>query len=433
MAANTTARVYLWGRLVGAVTWLDARRHAVFEFEPEFRASGLDVAPLRMPLARATAPFRFPGLGEETFLGLPGLLADALPDKFGNAVIDAWLARQGRDHGSFDPVERLCYVGRRGMGALEFQPAVGGKLEDCVPVEVAALRDLAQEITRQRQRLATRISGDHARDTDALLDIMRVGSSAGGARPKAVIAMNDEGDVRSGQVTAPEGYDYWILKFDGVEDLELGKPGGYGRIEFAYHKMATAAGIRMTECRLLQEGGRAHFLAKRFDRGPRGSKIHMQSLCAIAHLDFNMAGAHSYEEAFSVMRELRLSKAEVEEQFRRMVFNVVARNQDDHTKNIAFLMDEDGSWRLSPAFDVIYAHNPRGQWTDQHQMTIAGKRDGFELRDLVELGQAISLPKPQRVIEEVVEAVRRWAEFAAETGVPAERSAAIAKTYRMLM
>jgi len=412
------ASVSLWGKRVGAVAWDEARGYASFEFEPEFLKAGLDVAPLMMPLDEV-APgeiFQFPTLARETFSGLPGMLADALPDKFGNAVIDAWLARNGRDAGSFSPVERLCYTGSRGMGALEFAPPVDTAMEQPVPVEIAELALLAQEITSTRGQLNTRLGSDEPRNSDAMRDILRVGTSAGGARAKAIIVMNAEGKVLSGQTSAPPGYEHWLLKFDGVSDLELGQTTGYGRIEFAYHLMATAAGIEMSECRLLEENGRAHFMTRRFDR-PDGRKLHMQSLCGIAHYDFNMAGAYGYEQAFQVMRRLRLSKAEALQQYRRMIFNVLTRNQDDHTKNIAFLMAPDGLWRLAPAFDVTYSNNPHGRWTNQHQMTINGKRDHFSLADLLAVGRSISVPKPNEIIEEIKAAVERWPEFAQQAGI----------------
>ena len=420
-----TALVKLWGHTAGAVSWLPQRQLAVFEYDRAFLKLGLDLSPVHMSITDATGGdgiYSFAGLNRDTYRGLPGLLADCLPDKFGNNIIDAWLARKGRTAASFSPLERLCYTGSRGMGALEFSPAINTRrTEQSVPVEVDELVNLAQQISRERNQLQVELAFDQSQaaaqgNADAMLDILRVGTSAGGARPKAIIAMNEQGQVRSGQVTAPAGYRYWLLKFDGVDDLELGKPGGYGRIEYAYYQMARAAGIEMVESRLLEEGNRAHFLTRRFDRIDTGTgpveKVHMQSLCGIAHFDFNMPGAYSYEQAFGVMRKLRLSRAEAEQQYRRMVFNVLSRNQDDHTKNIAFLMDHDGKWRLSPAFDLTYAHNPAGVWTSQHQMTINGKRDHFTLDDLLAVGHSISLPRSKDVVAEVADAVSRWPEFA---------------------
>jgi serine/threonine-protein kinase HipA len=428
-----TAIVKLWGEDVGAVSWLDKRGYAVFEYEPDFLKKGLDISPIHMGLPAARLGdgiFSFPALNRDTFHGLPGLLADALPDKFGNAVIDAWLARNGRDSADFSPVERLCYTGRRGMGALEFQPTVSQGLDRPVPIEITELARLAQEITDRRFALDVTLGGSHKENNEAITDILRVGTSAGGGRPKAVIAMDAQCHVISGQAEVPAGYDYWILKFDGVSDLELGEPKGYGRIEYAYSLMARAAGIEMTECRLLEEHGRAHFLTRRFDRSG-GKKIHMQSLCGLAHYDFNMPGAYGYEQAFVVMRKLRISKAEAIQQYRRMVFNVIARNQDDHTKNIAFLMDNKGKWRLSPAFDVTYSHNPAGKWTNQHQMSINGKRDHFLLADLIAVGESISLPRLGEIIKEVADAVQRWPLFAGKAGLNEERISEISRYHRL--
>jgi len=428
-----TAFVTLWGEQVGAVAWLEDRSCAAFEFEPDFLKKGIDLSPLHMGLDAARKGdgiFSFPALNNDTFLGLPGLLADSLPDKFGNSIIDTWLARNGRSASSFSPVERLCYIGKRGMGALEFLPPLKQRFNRSVPIEVAELVELAQSVMAQRMALDVELGDDEKGNAEAIMDILRVGTSAGGARPKAVIAMDEDGNVVSGQADVPDGYDYWLLKFDGVSDLELGEPAGYGRIEYAYHLMARAAGIDMVECRLLEENGRAHFLTKRFDR-VAGRKLHLQSLCGIAHYDFNMAGAYGYEQAFAVMRQLHLSRADAIRQYRRMVFNVLARNQDDHTKNIAFLMGPDGEWQLSPAFDVIYAHNPAGKWTNQHQMSINGKRDLFSLEDLVTVGESISLPGPGEIIDEVADAVRQWPEFARASGVDGRVIAEISGNHRL--
>ncbi len=427
----TTALVHLWGQPVGAVAWLADRDCAAFEFEPAFLGSGRDIAPLTMPLASGPGSvFTFPALPRVTFMGLPGLLADALPDKFGNAVIDAWLVRQGRTASDFNPVERLCYTGLRGMGALEFEPAHNRHLKRAVPIEIADLVELARAVTSERTRLDTQFGRGERPNEEALRDILRVGTSAGGARAKAVIALNEQGHVLSGQGPIPAGYDYWLLKFDGVTDLELGGTQGYGRVEYAYSRMAQAGGIIMSACRLLHENGRAHFLTKRFDRVGH-EKRHMQSLCGIAHYDYNAPGAYSYEQAFEVMRRLRLPKSDAIQQYRRMLFNVIARNQDDHTKNIAFLMDPDGRWHLAPAFDLIYAHNPGGRWTQQHQMTINGKRDHFTREDLLTVGASLGIARPQHLLEEMVDAVSTWPTVAREAGVEPRRIAEIGRALRL--
>lgn len=428
-----TAYVHLWGMLVGAVSWDPNKGFATFEFDREFLEQGLDLSPIKMPIIearRGTARFEFRTLSKETYRGLPGMLADALPDRFGNRIIDAWLARQGRTPESFSSVERLCYTGKRAMGALEFSPIINQVIERSVPVEVSELVELVQKVTKERSKLKARFDREAS---EALLDIIRVGTSAGGIRPKAVIALNDKTkEVRSGQVDAPDGFDYWVLKFDGIKDNSLGDPAEYGRIEYAYYKMAMSSGIKMTECRLLEENGRAHFMTRRFDRTKDKGKLHMQSLCAVAHFDFNDPGAYSYEQAFQIMRELKLLHSDAEQQFRRMVFNVVARNQDDHTKNITFLMDKSGQWHLSPAYDVIYSYNPGGDYTSKHQMSINGKRDDFFKDDLILLGKEINIKSIDRIIDDIVEVVSNWPKLAKDAGVEASRIKSIGKTHRLL-
>src|SRR6056297_1613245 len=341
---TTLAEVRLWGRTIGAVALPEDGRTAAFEYDPAFRRSRIEVAPLTMPLAGRV--FRFPELPDETFHGLPGLLADSLPDKFGHRLIDAWLARQGRGPTSMNAVERLCYTGKRGMGALEFRPRLGPRAARSTRLEVDALVELASEVLADRDGLRQAFGEDTSEK--ALADILRVGTSAGGARAKAVIAWNPEtNEVRSGQVDADPGFEHWLIKFDGVSgnrDRELNDPQGYCAIEYAYYRMALAAGIDMSECRLFEENGRAHFMTRRFDRTADGGKLHMQSLGGLAHLDYNLPGAHSYEQVLQVMRRLGMPRTDLAEQARRAMFNVAARNQDDHVKNIAFLMDRRGRW-----------------------------------------------------------------------------------------
>jgi serine/threonine-protein kinase HipA len=428
----TVAETRLWGTSIGAVSWDNDRGIASFQYDPAFVPSGRQVAPLTMPLADDI--YSFPTLARETFHGLPGLLADSLPDRFGNALIDSWLAAQGRAPSEFNPVERLCYVGERGMGALEFVPATGPDLRQSA-VEVAALVELAGEILTSRGDLAGSFAAPQRQQ--ALQSILRVGTSAGGARAKAIIAWNPATDeVRSGQVSAGDGYSYWLLKFDGVagnRDRELDDPRGYGLIEYAYHLMARAAGITMAECRVLRESGRNHFMTRRFDRTEAGDKIHLLSLGGIAHFDFNHAGAHSYEQALGVIMRLELGKKAVEEQFRRMAFNVVARNQDDHVKNIAFLMDRSGRWSLAPAFDVTYSYNPGGRWTGAHQMSLNGKRDRFDAGDFITCARNASMKRgrAEAIVSQVLESVRRWPEFAGKAGVPGAVTDRIAAAHRL--
>jgi serine/threonine-protein kinase HipA len=427
------AKVQLWGRTIGAVSLEEGREVAAFQYDADFARSGIELSPLVMPLGEQV--YQFPALPRNTFHGLPGMLADALPDKFGNALIDAWLATQGRTPESFHAVERLCYTDTRGMGALEFAPTLGPKSGKAAKIQVDALVRLAGEVLTHRGDLQGHFHS--AGKESALSDILRVGTSAGGARAKAVIAWNRKtNEVRSGQAAAGEGFDYWLLKFDGVagnKDKELEDPKGYGAIEYAYHLMAKAAGITMSECRLLEENGRRHFMTRRFDRLTSGAKLHMQSLCALAHYDFQQAGAYSYEQALQTIRRLKLPMAAVEEQFRRMVFNIVSRNQDDHVKNIAFLMNQSGEWSLAPAFDVTYSYNPTGSWTSTHQMTLNGRRDGFTMEDFEACAKSALMKRGRAavIIAEVQAAVRRWPEFAAEARLDEERRDKIQKTHRL--
>lgn len=429
------AEVWLWDHRVGAVA-LDDRGVGVFEYDTAFLKRGLDIAPLMMPLEEARRGhvlYSFPALNSETFKHLPGLLADTLPDKFGQAIVNTWLARQGRSSDDFSIIERLCYTGSRAMGALEFTPAVIQHLNQPVGVEISEMITLIQDVMNHRNALEVKFTNDQKGKQEALLDILRIGTSAGGARAKAVIAYNEKtGEVLSGQAEAPDGFEHWILKFDGVSDIEFGRTSDFGRIEYAYYNMAIAAGINMAESRLLEENGRAHFMTRRFDR-VMGDKLHMQSLCAIQHYDFNMAGAYGYEQALMTMRKLKLSKKEQLQQYRRMVFNVIARNQDDHTKNIAFLMNQQGEWSLSPAYDMTHSYKPGEGWTQTHQMSINGKRDHFTKQDLNMVAETNDLKKADEVIQEVMTVVAKWPEFASEAGVSKSKIKAISKDHRLAL
>lgn len=415
----TTSEVWLWGTRIGAVTLPAGEQFASFEYDPDFQRSGVELSPLMMPLGGQV--YRFPALALESFHGLPGLLADALPDKYGNALIDAWLATQGRTGADFNAVERLCYTGMRGMGALEFTPAQGPASTTAEKIEIEELVKLASEILVHRSELKVTFAGTGK--AEALREILRVGTSAGGARAKAIIAWNPEtNEVRSGQVGAPAGFEYWLMKFDGVrnnKDHDLATPRGYGAIEYAYSMMAAEAGIEIAECRLFDEGPRRHFMTRRFDRLADGDKLHMQSLAAMSHLDFNLPHANAYEQAFIAIRELGLGQEALTQQFRRAIFNIVARNQDDHVKNIAFLMDRAGQWRLAPAFDISWQYNPSGAWTNQHQMSLGGKRDFFTLDDLAAGGSAAGLSRRAaiEIIRDVTQVVSRWRRIAEQVGV----------------
>lgn len=407
------AKVYIWGEYAGAVLWNENTASATFEYEPSFVNKGWDLSPLMMPINENRA-HSFRDLSKDTFMGLPGLLADALPDSYGKALLDRWLVSLGRTFAN--PVERLCYQSKRSMGALEFIPAKDDYLDKSSVIEISSLVQVAAEVLSDKSNLETNLKED---TKEALINIIKVSTSAGGQRAKAVIAYNDTtGEVRSGQLDAAEGFDHWLLKLDGVTNAVLGDPQHYGKIEYAYYKMALKAGIEMTECRLLEENGRSHFMTKRFDRKGGNEKIHMQTLCGMAHYDYKMLHAYSYEQAFQVMRRLRLPYGQAEQMFKRMVFNVIARNQDDHTKNISFLMDKTGTWMLSPAYDMSWAYNPKGEWTSHHQMSINNKWDNITRADLLAVAEAMHIKKADSIINEICDAVSMWPIVAKELDIP---------------
>ncbi|MBX2980867.1 MAG: type II toxin-antitoxin system HipA family toxin [Flavobacteriales bacterium] len=426
----TKARVSVWGRTVGAVLWREDRQRAEFQYDADFTRSGLDVAPLMMPLSDSddgATIFTFGDVRDETFRGLPGLLADSLPDRFGEQLMNAWLSTQERKPGSANPVERLCYTGRRGMGALEFEPAHNELEASSESLQVDELVRVANNVLYERANFKT--NKKKSRD-EALMDIIQVGTSAGGARAKAIVAFNaNTGEVRSGQVDGLKGFTYCLIKFDGVTNEKLGDPKGYGRIEYAYHLMALASGVEMMPCRLLEENGRAHFMTQRFDRVLDEAgvvhKLHMATLCGIAHMDYNDPLAYSYEDAFRVMRSLGLPYPAATQLFRRMCFNAIARNHDDHTKNISFLMDPQGEWHLAPAYDVTYAYNPDSMWLRQHQMSINGKRLDVTRDDLLSVAKAMNIKKAEAIVDEVVAGVKQWKKFAKQAEMPAEQAKAI--------
>lgn len=432
---STVVEVRLWGRTIGAAALADGETVAGFEYDPGFARSGIELSPLVMPAVPGRV-YRFGALAREAFHGLPGLLADSLPDRFGRSVIDAWLAEQGRAESELSPLERLCYVGSRGMGALEFAPALGPRATRAERLHLDALVALASEVLDRRAGLSASFSTSGRRR--AMAEILRVGTSAGGARAKAVVVWNrDTGEVRSGQAGAPPGFEHWLLKFDGVRgnrDREtLADPQGFGAVEYAYSLMARAAGITMPETRLLPDGERRHFMVRRFDRTRDGARLHMQTLGALCHLDYNDAGAHSYEQALAAIRALGLPGSAAEEQYRRMVFNVVARNQDDHVKNIAFIMDPRGEWSLSPAYDLTYAYNPAGIWTRRHQMSVAGRRDDVTRADLREVARSASLVRGRAdaILAQVRDAVAGWEDIAMRAEVAPDHIRGIAATHRL--
>jgi len=428
----TTAYINIWEKRVGAVAWDAKTGLTSFEYEPSFIANNWDLSPIKMPIhGSERRVFSFPELrGITTFKSLPGLLADVLPDKYGSSIINAWLTSNGRLSDSMSPIELLSFIGSRGMGALEFEPVLPISNSAATKIELSSLIQIAQEILSGKQKFRTNLLSDEAK---ALSDILKIGSSAGGARAKAVIAFNPvTNEIRSGQTNAPKGFTHWLIKFDGVSDKQLGTSLGYGRVEMAYYLMAKEAEIEMTECRLLEENDRAHFMTKRFDRVHGEGKIHVQSFCAIAHYDFNEITSYSYEQLFETMRSMLLPYTDAEQLYRRMVFNVMARNCDDHTKNFSFLMDKTGKWKLAPAFDVCHAYRPGSSWVSQHSMSINGKRQNINRDDLLQVAHKMNIKKADTIIDKVHNAVSKWNNFATITNVNKDLIEAIGKTLLLL-
>lgn len=426
------AEVKIWGKLVGAVAWNTEMGFATFEYDPKFKQLGWDLAPLKMAISDNRNQFSFPELRKDknsvfdTFKGLPGLLADALPDKYGNQLINLWLAQQGRPIDSMNPVEKLCFIGSRGMGAMEFEPTVLKESKRPFSIEIDSLVSIAQKMLDKREAFSTNLKKD---EEQAVLEILKIGTSAGGARPKALIAWNEKtGAVKSGQTKAPNGFEHWLIKLDGVSEEQLGGTHGYGRVEMAYYNMAIACGIEMMPSRLLEENGRAHFMTKRFDREGAEVKHHTQTFCALKHFDYNLVNSFSYEQLFQCMRELKLSYKDAEQMFRRMVFNVIARNCDDHTKNFSFLLKKEGKWELAPAYDVCHAFRPGSEWVSQHALSINGKRKDITKADLLVVGKSINSKKASEIIDEINYTVNQWKTFANGVNVKTYLRDEIAKT-----
>jgi serine/threonine-protein kinase HipA len=415
------AEVRIWGQTVGAVRWDAEKALAYFQYNDAFLRQGYNLAPLKMPLQQGSQIYSFPELrpakDEEvaTFKGLPGLLADSLPDRYGSEIINLWLAKNGRKPNSMNPVEQLCFIGKRGMGALEFEPSKGQASQKSFSIEINSLVQAAQKMLAQKSNFETNLKKE---EQQALTEILKIGTSAGGARPKAVIAYNPKtGEVKSGQTLAPKNFEHWLLKLDGVSDTQFGNSHGYGRVEYAYYLMAKDCGITMMESRLLEENGRAHFMTKRFDRSENATKHHLQTFCGLQHFDYNKLYSYSYEQLFLTMRALRLSYPEAEQMFRRMVFNVMATNYDDHTKNFSFLLSQGESWKLAPAYDVCYSYNPANNWVNKHTLSLNGKHKNINLTDLLTLAEANSVKKPEQIIREIKAVVEQWSYYAQKAHV----------------
>ena len=425
-------KIKLWDEDIAVLFWNKDKEYGVIEFLDSFVQKKINLSPLQIPLEnllRGDKIYSFPELKGKTFKGLPGLIADSLPDDYGNSVIDEWFLSK-KIPVDINPVVRLCYIGKRGMGALEFEPAIkDDQLDESSKIEISELVDLASTVLNQREQFQIDINHPSMN----ISDILKVGTSAGGAKPKAIIALNDvTGEVRSGQVKAPSGFSYWILKFDGLEgDKIKDNPMGIGRIEYAYYKMALECSVNISESRLLIDNEKAHFMTKRFDRTPDGEKIHTQTWCGLAHFDRD--DRYSYEQLFKTMRQLYLSYPDFEQMYRRMVFNVLARNHDDHTKNHSFIMDNSGEWSLAPAYDLCYSYSPSGFWTNKHQLSINGKRDDFNVEDLLKVGYNFDIKNPKIIIDQIDDCVSNWTYYAKEAQVSDEYSKLIEKNLRKLI
>jgi serine/threonine-protein kinase HipA len=409
---NSIAQIKLFNKNVGAVVYDSGKGLAYFEFEKSFLKSGLDISPIKMPIKNVNGKiFSFAELSRSnTFKGMPGLLADILPDKYGNTLINNWLTKNGRASGSLDPVETLCFIGKRGMGALEFNPVNPPAANNSTKIEIGNMVQIAQDILSERKSFATKLSTEEEK---AMADILKIGTSAGGARAKAIIAYNPfTKEIKSGQTDAPTGFAHWLIKFDGVEDEQFGASNGYGRVEMAYYKMAIDCGIEMMESKLLEENGRAHFMTRRFDRPTEKTKLHVQTFCAMQHFDFNDIGMYSYEQLFETMLKLKLPYPQHEQLYRRMLLNVMGRNCDDHTKNFAFVMNENGEWKLSPAYDVCHAYRPASTWVSQHALSINGKRKNITKNDLLEVAKLMGLKKASKIITQISGVVNKWEDYA---------------------
>jgi len=426
------AEVKIWGDLVGAVLWDQNQGLASFQYDAKFLSSTYDLSPIKIPLKSGNRIYTFPELrssrtGEpNTFQGLPGLLADVLPDKYGTQLINVWLAQNGRAENSMNPVEKLCFIGSRGMGAMEFEPTHLKASKQPFIVEIKSLVDMAQKMLSKKEGFETNFQESEQK---AMIDILKIGTSAGGARPKAVIAYNKKtGEVKSGQTKAPKGFEHWLLKLDGVSDAQFGTTHGWGRVEMAYHLMAKDCGIEMMECQLLEESDRAHFMTKRFDREGPETKHHVQTFCAMQHFDYNNIYAYSYEQLFQTMRTLKLSYPEAEQMFRRMVFNVLSINYDDHTKNFSFILKKGERWKLAPAYDVCYSYDATNTWVNQHTLSINGKHKNISKEDLLTLAKANNIKKGDKIIDEIKSIINNWNTYSVKVGVDAKLKELISNT-----
>lgn len=404
--------VTAWGKTIGAITRGNIRNAYTFEFASKARDQ-LKFFPLSMHPTGRKSQFSFPGLSTETWSELPPGIADSLPDRFGNAIIDAEMARRGASSSQVTVLDRLAYTGRRAMGAIEFKPTTS------VLAAAPTALNLSDLVTKARKAIAGTLGTDIESEA-ALAQILAVGTSAGGARAKAVVNLNPStGELTPGQEPV-DGTESWLLKFDGVNDEKLGEANGFGRIEYAYALMAAGAGINMPQTRLYEENGRAHYMIRRFDRPGGVQKLHMQSLCAMRHLDFNLRAVHDYAQLQQTIEELDLGQDAKEEAFRRMVFNYAAWNCDDHTKNHSFLMDKSGVWSLAPAYDVTFSYREDSPWVDQHLMSVNGKFLHVTADEMHVFGDQHGITNSKEIVRQINDAVDSWGAFAMEAGLSAK-------------
>lgn len=409
------AEVKIWGELAGAILWNESQQLGYFQYDTKFIEKGWDLSPIKMPITQGSKVYSFPELRkgrnetEDAFKGLPGLLSDTLPDKYGNNLINIWLAQQGRVENSMNPVEKLCFIGKRGMGALEFEPTQIKKEIKSFSLELDSLVEVAKKMLNERENFLTNLNTENEK---AMMEILKIGTSAGGARPKSVIAYNPKTkEIKSGQGNVSKDFEHWLLKLDGVSGEQFGESSGWGRVEYAYYLMAVDCGIEMNECQLLEENGRAHFMTKRFDRD-KNTKHHIQSLCGLQHYNFNDMYGYSYEQVFQTMRLLRLSYPEAEQMFKRMVFNVLATNYDDHTKNFSFILKKDDKWKLAPAYDLCFSFNPNNHWVNKQTLSVNGKRLGIKKEDLMTIAKYNNIKKGKNIIDQINSVIKEWKKYA---------------------
>ena len=420
-------QVKLYDEILGTIDWNANKGSSIFQYSNNALNREIEPSPIIMPTQERIFETNRDHIN---FHNLPYLLSDSMPDDFGNTMMKEWLKQKKLSIDDINPVDRLTYVGRRGMGALEYEP-VSYKENNNYNVTISELLEVAKKVLEGKEET----SYDDL-DKDSLSDILRIGTSVGGARAKALVAIKFDSnkkitEIKSGDITQTEGYSYWLLKIDGANEKTLGEGEGLGKIEYAYYLLAKESGIEMSDSILFEENNRFHFLTKRFDRTDNGDKIHMQTFGALAGIDYKIQKASSYETLFRVMKRLSLPYYQFEQQYRRALFNVIARNHDDHVKNFSFLMDKVGKWKISPAYDINYSYSPGGTWTNVHQSSINNKFDNFSRDDLLSLGKTFGIKKANHILDEIIAAVNLWPKIATEVDIPKKEIEARSKGLRV--